>query len=363
MSGHRHDGWGKRAGKSLLVASLLASAAALFGSAGGCSIGLTGASIAADDPADASVPVRAVDAGSGAADAGRRKAVAPAADAATLVSLDAGTVGVVSPLCGVVVGDGSVTCDPDEGSCSVDDAGADASTVPSADAGAYEAVDGGGDVASGAAGGRSACHVTAVYGDGGVTGAAGSTPVAPTCSAAGNGTEESACSASSDCAPGLDCVVADGSRPDGAALLGVCRRYCCNNVCGGTTASYCHIQPTIGGAVAVPVCVPTAPHTAADGGAPCTLLDDSTCGAGLTCQVVNVSSGQLACVTAGTATAGQSCDVMNCAAGLSCLAGTFPYRTCAQLCDQEYDQCPAGQTCMSNPVLSSVDAQIGVCTP
>jgi hypothetical protein len=115
----------------------------------------------------------------------------------------------------------------------------------------------------------------------------------------------------------------------------------------------------------VPVCVPSPVLSSADGGADggaaaCQLLNDATCTYGLTCQVVPQSSGQVQCVMPGTATAGQSCETVNCQAGLSCL-GVFPMRTCAQLCDQDEDTCPSGQTCTSNAVLSNIDPQIGVC--
>lgn len=256
-----------------------------------------------------------------------------------------------SPLCGVALtGDAGSACDPDNGACtppaSPATASLDAAVSP-------EAADGGD-----AGVGRFGCRVTAVHAEAGVV------SVAPVCKAAGDGKNESTCQGSSDCAPGFECVV-DASRThaDGAATSGVCRRYCCDNICPGER-SFCDIETTLGGSIAVPVCVARPATVAPDGGAPCELLNDTSCGAvGLACQVVNPDTGQVACVTPGTATAGQSCEVQKCAKGLSCILGYFPERRCAQLCNDDRDDCPSGQTCAPNAELSSVNAGIGVCSP
>ena len=317
----------------------------------GCSIGLTGASVdSLALPSDAGTSIELPDA---SADAGGhpKKGTAPPANDAGGAAPDAGVRSVVSPLCGMTVDDGAVTCSPDEGSCTLpaNDAGAGPGEG-GADAGLYPGRDGGFTPS------HTACRVMPVRGE------AGSTP-APMCGVAGTGMSESACTGSSDCAPGFECVLPSEIQADGAASAGVCRQYCCSNVC--SEAFFCSKQTTLGGAVAVPVCIPTQVPDVVDGGsaAPCQLLNDATCQYGQTCQVVPQATGQvLACVTPGTAMAGQSCESVNCAAGLSCIGGVFPYRTCAELCDIDEDQCPSGQTCTSNAVLSNVAAEVGICT-
>jgi hypothetical protein len=157
--------------------------------------------------------------------------------------------------------------------------------------------------------------------------------------------------------------VVDAARAhiDGAqGSTGVCRRYCCDNICSGAGA-FCDKETTVSGAVAVPVCV-TRAWEGADAGVACELLDDTSCGgSGLSCQLVDTATGQVACVTPGTATAGQSCELANCASGFSCVVGYFPARRCAQLCDVENGNCSKGETCTANAALSTVNAHVGVC--
>jgi hypothetical protein len=247
--------------------------------------------------------------------------------------------------------DASAPCDPDNGACTptvaVPDAGepsyfADAA-VPGSGGGAAESY---------------TCRVTAERGEAGIA------SVMPECVLAGVGKAESPCAASRDCAPGFECVVDDSRvHADGASdTQGVCRHYCCDNICQGLRA-FCDKETTVGGAVAVPVCVTRPAQGSGDGGAACALLDDSTCGGGgLSCQVVNLDTGEVACVTPGTAMAGQSCELTNCAKGLSCIVGYFPDRTCGQLCDVENNDCPSGQSCAPNATLSNASASVGVCT-
>ncbi len=363
MSSAQDGGQHRRAGKPLLRARAVVATAVLVavGAIAGCSIGLAESlNAAGEDELDAGAALYHGDASAGSRVDGRGTvAPIPVMDGAA-ASPDAG---LQSPneLCGIPTladdAGSTVTCDPDDGACSPPDAdGPSDAGAPVSEAG-YPLADGGVGMAMQ---GRSACHVVTVHGDAGVT-------KAPTCSAAGTGTSESACMGSSDCAPGFDCVIDDQRAvADGAPVQGVCRQYCCKQVCPTDQSYYCHMQATIGGSVAVPVCVPsvTTPASdggAADGGPACQLLDDSTCAQGLTCQVVT-QSGQLACVQPGTATAGESCATLTCAAGLSCIAGVAPYQTCAQLCNQTSDDCPGGQMCMSNATLANISQQIGVCS-
>jgi hypothetical protein len=190
-----------------------------------------------------------------------------------------------------------------------------------------------------------ACHVTAVHGD------AGLPMVVPACSQPQGyptlGTAEDACQSSDNCAIGFECVINDQNPDAGGA--GVCRHYCCDNLCSGH-GSFCDIETAVSGAVAVPVCAPAQPA--------CELLKD-TCPSGLTCQIVDQTSGLVACVKPGSATAGQSCEITKCAKGFSCI-GEFPSRECAQLCNVELNDCTNG-TCTQNTVLSSNDSVVGIC--
>jgi hypothetical protein len=281
------------------------------------------------------------DAALSAADAGAAGDVGKAAPVVQLGN-DAGPSDVVagagrSPLCGPLALDdagGATSCarDPDMGAC----------TPAPVDAGEPE-----GDAGTLSYG----CHVTATHVE------AGTASVMATCGVAGSTPAEQACYASSDCAPGLECVI-DASRAQADSASnggGVCRQYCCGNSCEGKQ-TFCEIETTVGGAVSVPVCV--SPHS----GPACKLLDETSCATGLTCQIVNQYTGQVACVTPGTAAAGGSCETSNCAPGLSCILGYFPARECAQLCLLESDNCPSGETCTANAAISSVDSQIGTCS-
>ena len=320
---------------------------AIVAAGAGC-VGITGAELgsSASLVADASVSSFAEDAGGASSESKM---------AAVTTNADAGAAGPIfftegSPLCKIVQSDDGVfPCDPDAPSCAAyrgaaGVAGADASTPAAADA----AGSGVGSLADAGVVLPTACRVTAVRGD------AGTSSAAPMCQVAGLGTAESPCYASTDCEAGFECVVSAAKVAGTATNGGVCRHYCCNNVCAEAHA-FCDIETTVGEDVAVPVCVA---H-----GSSCQLLNDATCGlAGLTCQVVNDTTGEVACVTPGVAKAGESCETEKCAAGLSCIAGTFPNRQCAQLCNHSNDDCPAGESCTSNTALSDINTQVGVCT-
>ena len=304
------------------------SLAILAGTAA-CGLGITAAS-----GADLSPSGYAADAGA-RADSGAagptttRQPGSGAGDAGGALLTDAvQTMG--SPLCNV--GPASV-CDPDDAGCST----ACTEQVLGATAAANakgECVEGHG----------LPCRVTSVHGDGGVP------MVVPVCSALlpHAGVAEDPCQSSGDCSVGFECVV-DDANPD-AGSAGLCRHYCCSNVCADP-ASYCDIETAVGGAVAVPVCVPQK--------APCTLLKD-TCPTGLACQIVDQSTGLATCDKPGSATAGQSCETEKCAKGFSCI-GQFPSRLCAQLCDVDQPNYCVNGTCTQNSALASNDSGVGVC--
>jgi hypothetical protein len=326
----------------------------MTGGLSGCNLGLEGETTGLGEVVapDAAVNL-ARDAGLAGFD-GSMLASDPGIDAA--LGSGSGSYAVptaTSPLCGVGAcdPDEDTECDPDAGATFATDAGVaadDGGEGPDEDAApAYDA----GSVQPSVT--AYACHVTASSSEGG-------TSPATSCTAAGKGHYDAACGSSSDCAPGYECVQDDARAAQGGAVqAGVCRRYCCGNTCPGTQ-SFCAIEMTLTGGTEVPVCVVRPTNSAVDSGGQCELLQDSTCGAGLTCQVA--SDGASACVMAGTATAGQSCETENCAAGLSCVVGYFPSRTCAQLCDLSGDGCPPGQKCADNPTVTATDGSVGVCT-
>ena len=176
------------------------------------------------------------------------------------------------------------------------------------------------------------CHVVAVGDDGGYD-------VAPTCTASGSGQNGAACTASSDCASGFECV----------GYPGTCRKYCCDTDCKDQT--FCDIQTeTADSRIKVPVCEPVKS---------CTLLGASNqCSVDETCTVVD-ENGTTSCLATGPALVGQSCDTVHCAADLVCL-GDLNARKCYQLCSTSAADCPSGLTCMSSAPLFR-DANVGVC--
>jgi hypothetical protein len=319
-------------------------------------VGLTSACGIGFNPSESTGAAGFGEGGSFAADAGvsnDASTLTPSAVYADGGATDVVANGGISPLCGAVAvqaaSDAGITCDPDDTmSCTPP------KTATGDDAGAYED-----------AGTSFGCHVTATHVE------AGAASAMTTCEAAtADATEDASCYASGDCAPGFECVVgATRAEADGSSgtAAGVCRAYCCDNTCEHKD-SFCDIETAVGGAVSVPVCV--SGHAASamgDAGAVCELLNDATsgpgsCGAGLTCQVVNQFTGQVACVVPGSATAGQSCESAKCAKGLSCILGYFPARECAQLCIIGNDDCPAGAACTASAAISSVDSQVGTCS-
>ena len=357
-----------------MVVAVLTATTWMTGSIAGCGIGLDGENLTTPGIADSAPTI----------DAGMLNDAPLYAKPPTVEASDTGslTASVGSPLCGLkpsVEGTGAVACNPDQGTCvptpiadppdaqSLDagepgefdaSAAADASISPTFDAGIYPPFDAGGETAVDARPSTPtvfACHVTPVHTE------AGATSSVPICSAAGKGQNQAVCTVSSDCAAGFECVIDDARvQTDGALTVGVCRRYCCDNTCAEAN-SYCDIETTVSGSVAVPVCVTRPAASAPDGGSACQLLDDTSCTTSeLSCQVVS-AGGEVACVTPGIATAGESCEVTKCANGLSCVLGYFPSRTCAQLCKLESDTCPAGQKCMQNSTVSTANPTIGVC--
>jgi hypothetical protein len=196
-----------------------------------------------------------------------------------------------------------------------------------------DGVGGGGPAPTGVGGGGD-CQLAVDESDG----------VAGACLEAGEGTKGASCLTSADCGPGLGCVQEEGQN--------VCRPYCCGSLEDCPASTYCTLQPLSLGdlppdmdeAPAIPVCSPTTT---------CTLLDDNTCDAGMTCTIVRVD-GTTSCVTPGDGGAGQPCP---CAAGHVCNTAKGE---CLQLCEVGGNsECPSNYTCQSGGQI--YPAGFGVC--
>jgi hypothetical protein len=195
----------------------------------------------------------------------------------------------------------------------------------------------GSDGSSGNAGGSDStslgCRVQPTDADAGV---------APVCAPAGSSTEGMSCAASTDCAPGYECV-GDGR----------CRAYCCAGECTNDS-DFCDIQTSVTyPTIKVPVCMPISP---------CGLLDGGACAADETCAVVR-ETGATGCVTVGPKQAGEECNTDHCARGLVCL-GTAGERSCYILCHTtgKAPECDASskQTCKGGIPLFPTPG-IGIC--
>jgi hypothetical protein len=213
-------------------------------------------------------------------------------------------------------------CDPDLSQGA--DAGPACPSPAPVEAGAEAGLDSGSN-------GPPACRVVPGH-DGGA---------APACAIGGTNAGGAPCTSGSECAPGFECVGGPGN--------GVCRAYCCANICAGGASDdagtevdsgaapfFCDIEPMAGSpSTAVPVCVQSAP---------CALLQPCTDPL-QTCAPVD-PVGTTACIAPGSQDVGQSCEEAHCKAGLACW-GTFPTRTCEQLCDATHT-CPGATSCQTN---------------
>jgi hypothetical protein len=253
---------------------------------------------------------------------------------------------VSSPLCGITAR--ASVCDPDQA-----DAGlACLPVAPPPDAGGFEAgKDGALDAEAGPAidGGAAepACRVVPTPNGG----------ASPVCTPSGSGTDGATCATAADCAPGFECVGDPGH--------GVCRHYCCDNLCppgsatdGGGPLPFCDIEPMSGHpGNAVPVCMQEPACTLFQ---PCPVSPNGA-NPTQTCTIVDDVTGTTACVVPGPQTVGDSCEEAHCKAGLLCF-GLFPSRTCAQLCDAS-NPCPSGTTCQTNLQNFPSDPSAGICVP
>ncbi len=229
-----------------------------------------------------------------------------------------------SELCGANL----YTCMPDNLTGCVPDAGAptDAGAAP---------LDGGSTPSDASAdtdaGIVAACRVTQHAGDAGAT-----------CTTAGGGQDGAECRTPADCAAGFECVGDPGQ----------CRRYCCLGSSSCAADRVCDKQMVTGEQLWVPVCIPI--HA-------CKLLDEKGCPAKETCGIVDQVDGKTSCVAVGTAGAGESCELTNCAANHTCL-GSPNERTCFKLCTKSGNDCPANHECKGQtPLFQNPDH--GICLP
>jgi hypothetical protein len=216
--------------------------------------------------------------------------------------------------------EGSPLCHASFSTCFPDDA-IDACDL-AADGGASDA---GVEPADGAA---PACHVVA-------------NGASPACLPAGLGLTNAACSQSTDCAAGHECIGG-----------GSCRHYCCSGSIACQVNEFCDVQPTAQDpTMVVPVCMPEVP---------CALLDSDDCPPSQQCSVVR-GDGSTSCVNVGTAKDGESCDAQHCARGLVCI-GAQGSATCAPLCyTAGANSCAStGRSCTATLPLFR-DETIGVC--
>lgn len=147
----------------------------------------------------------------------------------------------------------------------------------------------------------------------------------PKCFAAGSAAAGEACSAWDGCVAGHFCV-GIGQAPDGGVVPGTCRKLCCGGDWSACPADESCFQQVYllrpGGTEPVyakaDVCAPV-------GG--CDVFDASSCPDGKSCQLVD-PTGNVACVTAGSAKVGDPCSSdAPCVTGATCVAGH-----CRRLC-------------------------------
>jgi hypothetical protein len=142
------------------------------------------------------------------------------------------------------------------------------------------------------------------------------------CATAGAGAEGTACTSSSSCAPGLDCV---NLSVVASRSITQCARYCgTDSDCMGAGSLCLHaLDDGMGGAIpGVRICTRA-----------CNPVRQTGCATGLMCNVYRESIGSMRFLTdctgpAGTRTRGQSCTQdIDCAPGLACISSRC-YRWC-----------------------------------
>jgi len=111
---------------------------------------------------------------------------------------------------------------------------------------------------------------------------------------------------------------------------------------------FCDIQALADIDAKVPVCMRIQA---------CTLLRNGDCASGQSCMIVN-DSGDTACVDTGPRREGASCEVDNCAQGLTCL-GQVGSRECFRLCRVDGNDCDITQVCATNTLFTT--PSVGVC--
>jgi hypothetical protein len=176
---------------------------------------------------------------------------------------------------------------------------------------------------------------------------------ARTCATAGAGTEGSACTGSSDCARGLECVnvSADPARP-----AAQCARYCASDATCVGTGSLCLTTLSDGAGGSIPgvtLCTRA-----------CDPIDQTGCASGLSCTVLRETAGAMRGLTdcagpVGIGTTFSSCeDDTDCAAGYACAGGS-----CTHWCNVATDDgCGLFEICIGfvDPVVIG-GVEYGLC--
>lgn len=157
----------------------------------------------------------------------------------------------------------------------------------------------------------------------------------PKCFAAGSKAAGETCSQWNECSAGLFCAGVTPSEP------GTCRRLCCGgdwSACPDGQSCFQQlylVRPGGGDPV----------YASADLCAPvndCDVFDASSCPDGTACQIVD-PTGNVACITAGSAGLGDPCSPSDhCQAGFSCVAGSCR-RLCRAVAGGGEPSCPAAE--------------------
>jgi hypothetical protein len=213
---------------------------------------------------------------------------------------------------------------------------------PSVDTSCNADVDGGADAGDAAV---EACHMVL----------AGQQP-ASMCLNAGTGADGMSCTASTQCAPGFECVQ-NGTSDGGTS--GTCRHYCCDDSPCTTmsndsaNAYFCDVATEMATPyLKVPVCFVVSK---------CLPLGPNKCNPGEACTIVEINDSMslvATCDTVGTGGLDDSCETEQCQAGFACIGATGQ-RTCEQLCNMQYG-CSGSMSCnMQSQALAAFG--VGIC--
>jgi hypothetical protein len=176
---------------------------------------------------------------------------------------------------------------------------------------------------------------------------------APKCFPAGTKAAGEACTQWSECAAGHFCAGVSTGSP------GTCRQLCCGGDWSACPAGQSCYQELF----LLPPGASDPVYANADLCAPvndCDVFDASSCASGKACHIVD-PTGNVACVTAGTAELGEDCSASErCVAGFACVGGA-----CRRLCNASpgggEPSCPPAEGICVHFVRNPPN--VGECTP